>query len=113
MLLMTQDGAPLIVEHMNFGVTKPTHIGLNSCSEGGAGTRGAIGDQGVNHLDINNDKDATSMCNNKNQLTRFPVFGIITRDNYNNTCEDEKQLVRRMPPPPKKKWMRHYLLGEM
>ncbi|XP_014300290.1 uncharacterized protein LOC106694218 isoform X2 [Microplitis demolitor] len=112
MLLMTQDGAPLIVEHMNFGVTKPTHIGLNSCSEGGAGTRGAIGDQGVNHLDINNDKDATSMCNNKNQLTRFPVFGIITRDNYNNTCEDEKQLVRRMPPPPKKKWMRHYLLEE-
>ncbi|XP_074107967.1 uncharacterized protein LOC141533157 isoform X2 [Cotesia typhae] len=121
MLLMTQDGAPLIVEHMNFAVTKPTHIGLNSCTSGGA----RVPVQVVNLADINIDNEtASSMCNNKYPL-RFPVVGIISVDNYlrinknnnnnnnnENGCEDEKKLDCRMPPPPKKKWMRHYLLEE-
>ncbi|XP_044598478.1 uncharacterized protein LOC123274812 isoform X2 [Cotesia glomerata] len=108
MLLMTQDGAPL----MNFAVTKPTHIGLNSFTSG----ESRVPVEGGNLADINIDNETASMCK------RFPVVGIISADNnylrinknnnIENGCEDDKELDCRMPPPPKKKWMRHYLLEE-
>lgn len=96
MLLIMQESAPMVHEHMSFSVTmRSTDNVLSSTNS----------ESVVVEDDRINDVDRATVV--KNESTGLPMLEIVDVD------DDEKpSSMRWMPPPPKKKWMRHYLLGE-